>query len=129
MSQTLPPIVMTETDFDFLSNLTAARGGALSEVMSFLEQELERADIVPDDYLPGDAVRLHSRVTYRDVTAGVERTVTLAYPQEEDISQGMVSILTPIGAALVGLRAGQRIAWTSWAGTRRELEVLKVEAP
>jgi regulator of nucleoside diphosphate kinase len=129
MNQTLPPIVMTETDFDFLSNLTAARGGALSEVMSFLEQELERADIVPDDYLPGDAVRLHSRVTYKDITAGVERTVTLAYPQEEDISRGMVSILTPIGAALVGLRAGQHIVWTSWAGTRRELEVLKVEAP
>ena len=127
MTQTFPPIIMTETDFDFLCNLTAARGGALSEVMSFLEHELERAEVVPDPYLPPDAVRLHSRVTYRDLITGQERTVTLAYPSEEDISLGLISILTPVGAALLGLRAGQRISWRSWADTPRELEVLRVE--
>ncbi|MEN3974743.1 nucleoside diphosphate kinase regulator [Emcibacter sp. SYSU 3D8] len=127
MNPTLPPIIVTETDFDFLCNLTATRGGALSEVMSFLEQELERADVVPDPYLPADAVRLHSRVTYRDLVADLQRTVTLSYPHEEDISRGLVSILTPVGAALLGLRVGQRIAWRSWADTPRELEVLAVE--
>ena len=129
MMQNLPPIIMTETDFDFLSNLTAARGGALSEVMTFLEQELARADIVPDDYLPDDAVRLHSRVTFRDMLTHHERTVTLVYPWEEDISEQRISILTPIGAALIGLRSGQRIAWSTWAGTCRSLEVLRVRAP
>lgn len=128
VNQTFPPIMITETDFDFLCNLTAARGGALSEVMSFLEHELERADVVPDPYLPADVVRLHSRVTYRDLVAGHERTVTLAYPHEEDISRGLVSILTPVGAALLGLRVGQRIAWRSWADTPRELEVVRVES-
>lgn len=128
MIQNLPPIVMTETDFDFLSNLTAARGGALSEVMSFLEQELARADIVPDDYLPADTVRLHSRVTFRDTLAHHERTVTLVYPREEDISERRISILTPIGAALIGLRSGQRITWSTWAGTCRSLEVLRVSS-
>ena len=128
MSPTLPPIVITETDFDFLSNLTSVRGGALSEVMNFLEQELARADVVPDDYVPNDAARLHSRITYRDAQTGQERTVTLAYPQEEDASRGVISILTPVGAALIGLRPGQRITWKSWAGTERTLEVLRVEA-
>lgn len=127
MRKSLPPIVITETDFDYLCNLTNARGGALSEVMTFLEHELERADVVPDSYLPEDAVRLHSRVTYRDLVAGHQRTVILAYPQEEDISLGRISVLTPVGAALLGLRPGQRIAWRSWADTERSLEVVAVE--
>jgi regulator of nucleoside diphosphate kinase len=127
MTDTLPPIVMSETDFDFLSNLTAARGGALSEVMSFLEQELDRADVLPDRYVPLDAVRLHSRITYRDGLSGQTRSVTLVYPQEEDSELGHVSVLTPVGAALIGLRPGQHIAWQSWAGTARSLEVLTVD--
>ena len=126
MNQTFPPILIAETDFDYLANLTNARGGALSEVMTFLEQELERADVVPDPYLPDDAIRLHSRVTYRDLVTGHERTVILAYPQEEDISLGRISVLTPVGAALLGLRPGQRIAWRSWADTERSLEVVAV---
>jgi regulator of nucleoside diphosphate kinase len=127
MSKTLPPIVIAETDFDYLCNLTNARGGALSEVMTFLEHELDRADVVPDPYLPDDAIRLHSKVTYRDLLTGQERTVILAFPQEEDISLGRISVLTPVGAALLGLRPGQRIAWRSWADTERSLEVVAVE--
>lgn len=127
MTEPLPPIVMTETDFDFLSNLAAAHG-ALSEVMSFLEQELGRTDVVPDAYAPRDAVRLHSRVTYRDGLTGQEREVTLVYPREEDAGLGRVSIMTPVGAALIGLRPGQKIEWKNRAGLSRALEVLKVEA-
>ncbi len=127
MTDLFPPIIIAETDFDYLSNLANARGGALSEVMDFLEHELDRADVVPDSYMPGDAVRLHSRVTYRDLVTGHQRTVTVAYPREEDIDQGRISVLTPIGAALLGLRPGQRIAWRSWAETDRALEVLAVE--
>jgi regulator of nucleoside diphosphate kinase len=126
MTDIFPPIIIAETDFDYLSNLANARGGALSEVMDFLEHELDRADVVPDPYLPADAVRLQSRVTYRDLVTGHERTVTLVYPREEDIDLGRISILTPVGAALLGLRPGQRIAWRSWADTERALEVLAV---
>ncbi|MGE0669227.1 MAG: nucleoside diphosphate kinase regulator [Sphingomonadales bacterium] len=127
LNDTLPPIIIAETDFDYLVNLASARRGGPSEVLTFLAQELDRADVVPDCYLPLDAVRLGSRVAYRDLTAGNERTVMLVYPREEDIDLGRISVAAPVGAALIGLREGQRIAWRSRAGSERALEVLRVE--
>lgn len=127
MTDLYPPIIISETDFDHLSHLANTRGRAHSEAMDFLERELDRADVVPDTHLPGDVVRLQSRVTYNDLVTGHQRTVTLAYPGDQDIDKGRISVLTPIGAALLGLRPGQRIAWRSWSETARALEVLAVD--
>ena len=60
---------------------------------------------------------------------GEVKTVTLVYPGKADIAEGKVSILTPVGAALIGLREGQSVAWTSRAGRRLEIEIVSVEAP
>jgi regulator of nucleoside diphosphate kinase len=65
-------------------------------------------------------------VAFRDETTGKVQTVTLVYPGEADIAQGKVSVLTPIGTALIGLAAGQSITWETRTGGVRRLTVLKV---
>ncbi|MEN3951542.1 nucleoside diphosphate kinase regulator [Iodidimonas sp. SYSU 1G8] len=122
----LPPVVLGEDDFDYLSNLTAARAGAASEAIDFLEQELDRAEILPQEKLPADVVRIGSTVDYRDLAAGAVRKVMLVYPNEADSEAGKVSVLTPIGAALIGLKTGQHIGWNARNGQHRELEILAV---
>ena len=67
-----------------------------------------------------------SRVDFRDNSTGRTQSVTLVYPGEAHIEQGKVSILTPIGAALIGLSEGQSINWATWTGETRRLTVLEV---
>jgi regulator of nucleoside diphosphate kinase len=87
-----------------------------------LNYELDRARIVPDERLPHDVVRMGSQVTYR-ADGGRLRTVTLVYPERADPAEDRLSILTPVGTALIGLRAGQSLAWMDPDGTRRIVEV------
>lgn len=118
-----PPLVIGESDHRALTALIdSARGGELHED---LQDEIDRARIAPDGTLPADAVRMGSAVRYR-TDDGQTRDVTLVWPQEADIEAGRVSVLTPVGAALIGLRAGQSIAWTARNGARHTLTVLDV---
>ena len=122
-----PRITVGEEDHRRLIALTAA-GGHLSEAADDLLEEIERARVVPQDKLPGDIVRMGSAVTYRPDN-GVERTVTLVYPAEADIAQNRISVLTPVGTALIGLARGQSITWTARNGTRHVLSVIAVTDP
>jgi regulator of nucleoside diphosphate kinase len=70
-----------------------------------------------------------SRVRFRDDVTGQERTLTLAYPEDADISSGRISVLTPVGAALIGLSVGQSIEWETASGGLRSLTVLEVRGP
>jgi regulator of nucleoside diphosphate kinase len=128
MREIYPPVTFRETDYTLLSNLVLSHNGALSEVRSFLEHELDRGMIVPDDRFPANIVGMGSTVTYKDLGSGRERTITLVAPDKSDINRNSVSIVTPVGAALIGLAEGQVIAWETWAGTERMLMVLKVHA-
>jgi regulator of nucleoside diphosphate kinase len=67
-----------------------------------------------------------SEAEFRDDATGQVRRVTLVYPQEADLEAGKISVLTPIGAALIGLSAGQSIEWHTLRGERRSLTVLRV---
>jgi regulator of nucleoside diphosphate kinase len=69
-----------------------------------------------------------SRVTFRDDVTGQVRTVKLVYPGEADVAQGTISVLTPIGAALIGLSVSQSIEWDTVSGGRRSLTVLAADA-
>jgi regulator of nucleoside diphosphate kinase len=71
-------------------------------------------------------VRMGSRVKYRDEWAGRERDVTLVYPQEADINVNRISVLAPVGAALIGLSLGQTIEFQTPGGEKRSLTVLDV---
>lgn len=125
----LPQILVTEGDHDRLSNLIVAANSALPDVADFLERELARARVVEPAALPRGVVAMGSEVTFRDEQSGQVRTCRLVYPKDEDIDNGRISIMTPIGAALLGLSAGQSIDWRTRAGFDRALTVLEVSAP
>lgn len=91
-----------------------------------LEGELDRAIVVPEERIPSDIVRLYSRVTYLDESTGIRRQVELVLPEEADVEAGRISVLTPVGSALFGLRRGQSIWWPFPSGYQRRLRVLDV---
>ncbi len=123
MSRTsdLPPISLLRKDFERLSPLAES---SATPVADFLLREISRASLA--DSLPPHIVTMGSHVEFRDEETGRNRAVTLVYPQEADATQGKFSVMTPIGAALIGLEQGQKIAWQDQAGDLRHLTVLTV---
>jgi regulator of nucleoside diphosphate kinase len=91
-----------------------------------LAPELDRADIVPFRAVPPDVVTMNSRVAFEDETAGEFRIVTIVYPQEADPSEGKVSVMAPVGSALLGLSVGQSIEWCFPDGRPRTLRVVEL---
>jgi regulator of nucleoside diphosphate kinase len=91
-----------------------------------LRRELERAVVVSSAAMPPDVATLDSRVRYRDETDGVTRTVSLVYPSRADAAKGKVSVLAPVGTALLGLSEGESIEWDFPDGSRRRLTLEKV---
>jgi regulator of nucleoside diphosphate kinase len=78
------------------------------------------------DELFSELVRMGSRVGFAD-EKGTDRTVTLVFPGEADIAEGRLSILTPVGTALIGLSVGQSILWTGRDGQQHRLTVRRVQ--
>jgi regulator of nucleoside diphosphate kinase len=91
-----------------------------------LRRELERAVVVSSAAMPPDVATLDSRLRYRDETEGVTRTVSLVYPSQADAAKGKVSVLAPVGTALLGLSEGESIEWDFPDGSRRRLTLEKV---
>jgi regulator of nucleoside diphosphate kinase len=119
----LPPITITTEDMRYLSVL------ALSDTppAEFLAREINRANIVPvHQALPG-LVRIGSLVKYRDDTTGHVREVTLVYPRDADGERSRVSVLTSVGAALIGLSVGQIIEFKAPNGGRHSLTIVCVQ--
>lgn len=123
-----PSIVISRSDADRLTRLAEEMEHASPQAANLLLDEIERAKIVPDHKMPQDVVRMHSTVRFLDEAHGQERSVVLVYPQEADIEAGRISVLTPVGAGLLGLRPEQQIAWPDREGHVRSLKVLAVEA-
>jgi regulator of nucleoside diphosphate kinase len=120
----LPPIHLTEADYDCLENL-ARSNTALGARL--LEQELERAAVVTEADLPAGCARLGSWVEYVDLLHAQVRTVQLVPPGEADIDAGRLSVLSPVGAALIGLKAEDTFGWTGENGQPRVLVVHTVK--
>jgi len=121
-----PPIAIDADHFTRLSALSSMASGPMAEVCEYLREELERAHVLPADKLRPDIVSFGSKVTFRDEQAGKVQEVVLVYPHDADIARRRVSVLTPIGAALLGLSVNQTISFRTRSGERRELTVLKV---
>ncbi|MBL8199937.1 MAG: nucleoside diphosphate kinase regulator [Chromatiales bacterium] len=119
-----PGIAIAAGDYARLVGLT--EGPDRSEVAEYLSGELTRARIVGDDNLAANIVRMGSRVTYRDLATGRTRVITLVYPREADMVRNRISVLTPIGAALIGLCPGQSIDWPTPEGGAGTLIVVDV---
>ena len=121
-----PPIQIRETDAERIGNLAIEAEERLPQVAELLLAEINRARIVQDSKLPADVVAMQSIVKFADEASGVERTLQLVYPQAADIEAGRISILSLVGAGLLGLRPGQSIAWPDRAGKQRPLRILDV---
>lgn len=122
-----PRIVIAASEHARLMNLAEKAAERDSPVGEYLAEELSRAQIVPDDACAPHVVRMGSEVTYNDAATHRTRKVTLVYPGEADIDQNRVSVLTPIGAALIGLSPAQSIEWPSPDGGVGSLTVLDVK--
>jgi len=124
-SDALPTIVVSKAEYDTLTGLAAAVEDRLPDAAGILQAEMDRAKIVTADAVPADTVRMGSTVEFVP-DGGQPRTVTLVFPGDADISEGKISILTPIGTALIGLSSGQSITWMARDGRRQRLTVLTV---
>lgn len=93
-----------------------------------LFDELDAASILPDTSLPGDVVTMNSVVSFRDFETKRESTVELVFPEQADAARNRISILAPVGAALIGLRVGEQIVWPLPNDRERRLEVIAVQS-
>jgi len=91
-----------------------------------LQAELERADVVDARDVPADVVTMNSRVVFEDVTTGKTTEVTIVFPQDADLQRGRISVLAPVGTALLGLAQGDCIVWPFPDGSSRCLRVVEV---
>lgn len=123
-----PRIVVSDTDFKRLTDLALGAIDRFPEVAQELEIEMGRAEVVQEASVPANVVRMDSIVEFRTDSAQ-QRRVKLVFPGEADISQDKISVLTPIGVALIGLAAGQSITWTARDGKQHTLTVIAVEQP
>ncbi len=123
----LPRIVIGDDEHQRLSALAASIAARQPELADELLGEMERARVVKAGKVPADVVRMNSEVEF-ETDDGQRRRVTLVYPGEADISAGRISILTPIGTALIGLAIGQSFKWTARDGREQRLTVVSVGA-
>jgi len=119
----VPPIIVASEDRSQLLQILANAHGAAAGPQ--LDVELERARILPLSEVPGDVVVMNSEVEYEDVATQRRRKLQLVYPKDADSNAGRVSVLAPLGCALLGLRAEQAIDWDMPGGPRR-LRVISV---
>lgn len=122
----LPPIVITMDEANRLSVLANSSMTRFPHVAQFLARETERAKVVADDSDLRGVVRMGSQVRYSDDKTGEARDVVLVYPHEADIALKRISVLTPVGAALIGLSVGQTIEFETPSHDTRSLTVLGV---
>ena len=91
-----------------------------------LAEELDFAIVVPSDRIPKNVVTMNSRLIYADESTGQTREVKLVYPSEADPVAGRISVLAPVGCALLGLSAGQSIDWNLPSGQVHRLRVERI---
>ena len=123
----LPPIVVSDFDHRRLSALANDALERAPEVAEALLNELDRAKVVAADAVPPDAVGMGSTVEFSS-HGGQTRSVTLVFPAEADIAAGKISVMTPLGADLIGLSPGQSFEWVGPGGHPNRLTVISVAA-
>jgi len=120
-------IYITEPDRQRLEKLVEIAGErdgmANHQYLCKLEHELDRAETVAPGDVPGDVITMRSKVRLKDLNTGEEMVYTLVFPSEANFDEGKISVLAPVGTAMLGYRVGSRIEWQVPSGLRR----LKVE--
>jgi regulator of nucleoside diphosphate kinase len=121
-----PGIVIAEEDLEALSDVAESLLDVLPDVGRFLDDELARARVMPLRAMPPDVVTMNATVEFTlEKNARVER-LKLVYPADYVADGSCVSIASPVGVALLGLKEKQSISWTSRHGDQLSLRVLKL---
>ncbi len=121
------PIYVTDYDAQRLRELIdnpGATEGSSPECLASLRDELARARIVSQKDIPPDVVTMNSTVHLVDTRTGEKEAFTLVFPRDADIEQGRISVLAPVGTAILGYRAGDTFVWSVPGGERH----LRIEA-
>jgi regulator of nucleoside diphosphate kinase len=118
-------IYITERDMERLRALIDIGGRKDAAYLECLENELDRAKVVDPRDIPGDVVTMNSSVLVKDLDSNEEKTFVLVFPGKANMTENAISILAPVGIALIGYREGDLIEWDVPAGTKR-FQVMKV---
>ncbi len=124
-----PPIHLLASESDIVGNLALQAEHRQPVIAAMLLTEIERAEMHSAATLPDGVVTLGSEVDFLDEKSHQLRTVRLVLPGEANIALGQISILTPMGAALYGLSAGQSIFWPDLEGQERQIRIFAVRQP
>jgi len=124
-----PLIHLLAAESDLVANLALNIEHRQPVVAAMLLEEIERAELHEPETLPADAVRIGSEVEFVDEKTHQLRKVRLVLPIDANIAEGRISILTPMGAALYGLRAGSAIDWPDLDGNDRRILIARVMPP
>ena len=121
-----PQIHLLASESDLVAGLALRTEDRNPVVAAMLLEEIERAELHDVATLPEDAVMLDSQVEFVDDKTSQLRKVRIVLPGEANIAEGRISILTPMGAALYGLRAGSSIEWPDLDGNTRRINIIRV---
>ncbi len=121
-----PSITISSLDYERLSDLLANVPNKDAVTLESLQQELDRAHVVEPSQMPPDVVSMNSRVSFEMEPDGRTFEMDLVYPRDADGSAHRVSVLAPVGAALLGLSVGQRIEWPAPGGKSITVRILEV---
>ena len=117
-------IRVTENDMAALEALIIQGRASSRRDMYHLDdlgQELERAEVVADAEIPSDVVTMNSTARVRDLSTGVTAVYTVVFPAEADVASNRISVLAPVGTALIGYRRGDEVEWRTPGGARQLL--------
>ena len=122
------PVLLLKKDYEVLNNYVKnLQGMQVSEKENYskLSQELKRALLVEEKDFPKEVVRLDSTVVIKDLTTNRNMTVTIVLPKYANIKQKKVSVLAPVGTALIGFKKGQVVSWNVPSG-KKDFEIVEV---
>jgi regulator of nucleoside diphosphate kinase len=125
---TATPVILLKNDFEILNGYVKnLQGMQVNEKENFskLYEEIKKAEIVDAENFPADIVRLNSTVVIKDLKTKRDMTITIVLPQKADIKQKKVSVLAPIGTALIGFRKGQTVSWQVPSG-KKDFMIMEV---
>ncbi|HSV09796.1 MAG TPA: GreA/GreB family elongation factor [Hanamia sp.] len=128
LTATATPVILLKNDFEILNGYVKnLQGMQVNEKENFskLYEEIKKAQIVDAEDFPNDIVRLNSTVVIKDLKTKRDMTLTIVLPQKADIKQRKVSVLAPIGTALIGFRKGQTVSWQVPSG-KKDFMIMEV---
>ncbi len=111
-------IIVNRRDYAKLRQIISLNPSPENHYLKKLEEELSNAMLVEPEQIPPDVVTMNTKVCFREIDESEEFVYTIVYPEDADLEQGKLSVLAPIGTALLGYRTGDRVSWKVPAGIK-----------